>query len=186
MMPSRRAFPVVSLLVAGVVLQAARPHYGGTLRIETSDASAIRHVNALAFETLTTADPPRGVRPLLATHWHGEESDHRWTFELRRGVTLHDGSALQPAQVAAALQAAHADWHVHAQDNAVVIDAGPAPDLPSELADAANAIVISSNGGVMIGSGPFRVERVAAGLITLRAHDRRCGPRIASVGRPHD
>jgi len=168
-----RAFPAaVSVCLAAGVLHAARPHYGGTLRIETTNAGAMRHVNALAYETLVTIGPDGGLRPTLATSWDADARARRWTFRLRRGATLHDGSTLQPAQVVAALQAVHGDWQIAPQPDAISIDPGrDAPDFPWELADASNAIVIHPAAGALVGSGPFRVERVDAGLITLRAHD---------------
>ncbi|HTI42919.1 MAG TPA: ABC transporter substrate-binding protein [Vicinamibacterales bacterium] len=166
-----RAFPVaVSVCLAGGVLSAARPHYGGTLRIETG--SIMRHVNALAYETLVAIDAAGGVRPVLARSWTGDARGRRWTFHLRPDVVLHDGSILQPAQVAAALQALHADWQITPDADAVAIDLGhDAPGLPWELADSSNAIGIRLSAGAQIGSGPFRVERVDAGTIVLRAHD---------------
>jgi ABC-type transport system substrate-binding protein len=173
MTPFKRAFPVVvSVCLAGGALTAARPHYGGTLRIETTDAGAMRRVNALAYETLVTVDATGGLRPLLATSWEPDARGRRWTFHLRRGVRLHDGSMLQPLQVAAALRAVHTDWQIAPDGEAIAIDPGrEAPDLAWELADRADAIVIRPAAGSLVGSGPFRVERVEAGLITLRAHD---------------
>ena len=173
MTPFARAFPVaVSVCLAGGVLGAARPHYGGTLRIETTDATAMRRVNALAYETLVAADSAGGLRPALATSWQSDAGGRRWTFRVRRGVKLHDGSVLQPSHVADALRAAHADWQVVPDADTVAIDAGDAArELPWELAGQANAIVVRPAAGASIGTGPFRVERVDAGLITLRAHD---------------
>ena len=162
----------VSALLAAVTVDAARPHYGGTLRIETTDAAVMRRVNALAYETLVSSDTAGALRPVLATAWQGDGGGRRWTFRLRRGVKLHDGSALQPSQVADALRTAHADWQITPGDDTVAIDAGrDAPDLPFELADQGNAIVVRPPAGALLGSGPFRVERVDAGLITLRAHE---------------
>ena len=168
-----RAFPVaVSVCLAGGVLGAARPHYGGTLRIETGSAGVMRHVNALAYETLVTIDATGGLRPVLATSWTGDAGGRRWSFHLRRGVVLHDGSILQPVQVAAALQALHADWQITPDVDSVAIDPGrDAPGLPWEIADSSSAISIHSSAGQPIGSGPFHVERVDAGTIALRAHD---------------
>ena len=161
-----------SALLATVVLDAARPHYGGTLRIETTDAAVMRRVNALAYETLVASDTAGPLRPVLALSWQGDSNRRRWTFRLRRGVKLHDGSTLQPSQVAEVLQAKHADWQITSGDDIVAIDAGrDAPDLPFELADQGNAIVVRPAAGALLGSGPFRVERVDAGLITLRAHE---------------
>ena len=161
-----------ALLATVVTIDAARPHYGGTLRIETTDAALMRRVNALAYETLVAIDPAGRLRPALATSWQGDAAGRRWTFRLRRSVKLHDGSALQPSHVAAALQAVHADWRITPDADALAIEAGrDAPDLPWELADPMNAVAIKPVSGASIGTGPFRVERVEAGLIALRAHE---------------
>lgn len=162
-----------SALLATVTLDASRPHYGGILRIETSDAAVMRRLNTLAYETLVALDAGGRLRPALATSWQAGAGGRRWTFRLRRGVTLHDGSTLQPSQVAASLQQAHADWLVTTDADAIAIEpGGEAPELPVQLADAQNAIAVQPATGALIGSGPFRIERVEAGLITLHAHDR--------------
>jgi ABC-type transport system substrate-binding protein len=175
----KRAFPVVvSVCLAGGALNAARPHYGGMLRIGTTDAGAMRRVNALAYETLAAVDESGGLRPMLATSWEIDARGRRWTFHVRRGVRLHDGSTLQPPQVMAALQGLHADWQITSDGDAIAIDPGrDAPDLPWRLAEAAQAIVVRPAAGPPVGSGPFRVERVEGGLIRLRAHDDYWGSR---------
>jgi len=132
----------------------------------------MRRVNALAYETLVTTDTAGALRPVLALSWQGEGGGRRWTFRLRRGVKLHDGTTLQPSQAAAALRAVHADWQIAADGDGLAIETGrDAPALPWELADQANAIVMKPATGPSIGTGAFRVERVEAGRIALRAHD---------------
>jgi peptide/nickel transport system substrate-binding protein len=169
----RRLFPVaVSVCLAGGVLDAARPRYGGTLKLETTDAGAMRHVNALAYEGLVAIDASGVLRPALATSWGSDADGRRWTFRLRHGVKLHDGSTLQSAQITATLRDVHGDWQVSAEGDALTVDPGrEAPDLPWQLADASNAIAIREGAGAPVGSGPFRIERVEAGLIALRAYD---------------
>ena len=169
----RQLFPVaVSICLAGAALDAARPRYGGTLKLETTDAGAMRHINALAYETLVAIDASGVLRPGLATSWESGPDRRRWTVRLRRGVKLHDGSTLQSAQIAATLRDAHGDWEIGSQSEALTIDPGrESPDLPWVLADSSNAIAIRQGAGAAVGSGPFRIERVEAGLIALRAHE---------------
>jgi peptide/nickel transport system substrate-binding protein len=169
----RRLFPVaVSVCLAGAVLDAARPRYGGTLKLETTDVGAMRHINALAYERLIAIDGSGALRPALATSWDADAGGRRWTFRLRHGVRLHDGSPLQPPQVAAALRDLHGDWQISTEGDALTVDPGrEVQDLPWQLADASNAIAIRQGAGAAIGSGPFRIDHVEAGFIALRAHD---------------
>jgi ABC-type transport system substrate-binding protein len=173
MTPFKRLFPVaVSVCLAGAVVGAARPRYGGTLRLETTDAGAMRSVNALAYETLVANDASGVLRPALAISWDSDPGARRWKFKLRRDVKLHDGSTLQASQIAATLRDAHGDWQIGIEGDALTIDPGrEMPDLPWQLADTSNAIAIRQGAGTAAGSGPFRIDRVGAGLIVLRAHD---------------
>jgi peptide/nickel transport system substrate-binding protein len=162
----------VSVCLAGAVLGAARPRYGGTLKLETTDAGAMRHANALAYEGLVGIDASGVLRPSLATSWDSDAGGRRWTFRLRRGVKLHDGSTLQPSQIAATLRDLHGDWQISTDGDALSVDPGrDVAELPWQLADSSNAIAIRQGAGAAIGSGPFRLERVEAGFIALRAHD---------------
>ena len=169
----RRLFPVaVSVCLAGAVLGAARPRYGGALKLETTDVGAMRHVNALAYEGLVGMDASGALRPALAASWDSDADGRRWRFRLRQGVKLHDGSTLQPPHIAATLRDLHGDWQISLEGDALTVDPGrDASDLPWQLADPSNAIAIRRGAGIAIGSGPFRIERVEAGLIALRAHD---------------
>jgi ABC-type transport system substrate-binding protein len=154
------------------VLGAARPRYGGTLKLETTDAGAMRHANALAYEGLVAIDASGVLRPLLATSWDSDAGGRRWTFRLRHDVKLHDGSTLQPSQIAATLRDLHGDWQISADGDALSVDPGrDVPELPWQLADSSNAIAIRQGAGAAVGSGPFRLERVEGGFIALRAHD---------------
>lgn len=176
------------------MLGAARPRYGGTLKLETTDSGAMRHVNALAYEGLVAIDASGVLRPALATSWDVEAGGTRWTFRLRHAVKLHDGSTLQPPQIAASLRAGHGDWQIVTEGDGLTIDPGRAvPDLPWQLADPTNAIAIRQGTGTAVGSGAFRIERVEAGLIALRAHDEYwdSGPfvdvvEVRTAGSPAD
>jgi len=178
---------LASLAAAGGALSAARPQYGGTLRVELDAAvasldpasavsgegqeAARARVSPLVFEPLTAIDPD-GVRPLLATSWQAEARGSRWRFRVRDGVVLHDGSTLQPWQAAAAIRASEPAWKVAAEGDAIAIDTSdPIPDLPWLIADARHAIVVRGAGGAPVGSGPFRIDHVDSSRILLKAHD---------------
>jgi len=132
----------------------------------------MRHANALAYEGLVAVDGSGLLRPALATSWDSDAAGRRWTFRLRHAVKLHDGSTLEPPQIAAVLRDVHGDWQISADGDALTIDPGrEMSDLPWQLADSSNAMAIRQGANAAVGSGPFRIERVAAGLIVLRAHD---------------
>src|ERR1017187_479763 len=102
--PGLRCF-AISCLVALMMLPPlarTRPHYGGTLHVETKgdpwqrpDGPARR----LVFDGLTAIDGHGTVTPALAVSWESDNSEHRWQFRLRQGVDFHDGTALTSVTV---------------------------------------------------------------------------------------
>lgn len=195
-----RPFRSVSLAVASAILiasapAAARPRYGGILRVQTqgtlrafdpaaAPASALeratrRHVLPLIFEPLIEIDPDGGLRPLLAASWDSDAAGLRWQIRLRTGLKLHDGAILTPEQVAASLGATRADWQVAVEGGAIVITpSAPHRDLPWELAELRSAVGIRRASGEIVGTGPFRVERLEGSRLMLRAHEEH------HAGRP--
>jgi ABC-type transport system substrate-binding protein len=184
---------IVSIGLAAAAVDAARPHYGGALRMQmqatigsidpsttSPDADRITRVRllSLVFETLTTADPNGGLRPGLATPWERDARAIVWRFHLRAGVVLHGESALQPWQVASALRAANPRWKIATDGDVVVVEiAEPNPDLPWELASLRNAVSVRSAAGDLTGTGPFRVDRLDPKRVSLRAHEEYWGGR---------
>jgi peptide/nickel transport system substrate-binding protein len=198
---------VVSLCVLAGEPGAARPRYGGTLRLQTQgtirtldpaivpanamDAGALRHMLPLVFETLIGVDSSGGLRPLLASSWAVEAQGIRWRVRLRGGVRLHDGSALETSHVVDALRASQKEWQIATDGDTIVIDPGRTqPDVPWALADGRSAIAVRRASGELLGTGPFRVERLEASRVTLRAHDDYWGSRAfldaihIDTGRP--
>jgi ABC-type transport system substrate-binding protein len=178
---------LVSACVAAAELRAARPQYGGTLRISTAgvirssnpaaqptdaaDAAIRDRVLPLVFETLTRVDAEAGLQPLLALSWSRDPHAQRWTFRLRPNVVLHDGATLEPWQVASSIRAAEPRWRVTADGDALIVEtAETCDDLPWRLADVSHAIAVRS-GEQLLGTGPFRIDRLDATSLTLRAHD---------------
>jgi ABC-type transport system substrate-binding protein len=181
------AFCMVAAFATATAL-AARPRYGGTLRIETEAAMrsydpAIESADAaertlrarvipLAFETLVTVDADRGLQPALAVSWDHDDRNLRWRFRLRPSVRLHDGSTLQPPLVAAVIGAQERAWRAGSIGDAVVIDTDrPHPDLPWELAGVRFAIAARTAAGDLFGTGPFRIDHVDSRRIALRAFE---------------
>jgi ABC-type transport system substrate-binding protein len=195
-----RPFRSASLAVASAILiatapAAARPRYGGVLRVQMQgtlraldpaaepatalERAARRHVLPLIFEQLVEMNPDGGLRPLLAASWEGDASGVRWQVRLRPGVMLHDGSLLTPEHVASSLGASRPDWKVAVDGGAIVITPPePHRDLPWELAELRSAVGVRRASGEIIGTGPFRVERLESRRLILRAHEEH------HAGRP--
>jgi ABC-type transport system substrate-binding protein len=194
-----KPFRSASLAVASAILiasapGAARPRYGGILRVETQGtlrtldpatkpATALeratrRHVLPLIFDSLIEVAPDGGLRPLLAASWEGDAVGARWRVHLRAGVKLHDGSFLTPEQTTLSLGASRTDWQVAVDGDAIVITPSePRRDLPWELAEPGSAVGVRRPSGELVGTGPFRVVRLESGRLTLGAHEGHRGGR---------
>jgi MarR-like DNA-binding transcriptional regulator SgrR of sgrS sRNA len=179
---------IANAFVAAVAVEAARPQYGGTLRVETratirtldpvaqvadpAEAVVARRIQALTFEPLMQVDPAGGLRPLVAASLESDEAGSRWRVRLRTGIMLHDGRPLEGWQVAASLRATGHAWTVSLDGDDVLIDtARPEPGLAWDLADLRSAIVVRDSPPALNGTGPFRIERLEANRLLLRAHD---------------
>ncbi len=162
----------ISLLaLAGTA--AARPRYGGTLRVEMragvaaldpSEGGAAARLLPLLFDTLVTVDGNGRPQPALAISWKHDAEFRRWEFRLRSGVRFHDGTPLAAtAAVAAALGAGIDGAAVTAAGDALMVKCGAAaPDLPLELARR-GWIFTRTADGAAVGTGPFRLARWDAG-----------------------
>ncbi len=178
---------VSSVLLTTFSAAETRPQYGATLRTATTiaplsldpadkaqpDSLARRNLTRLMFDTLVMMDDRGKVLPGLATSWQPGPGNQRWQFWLRRGVKFHDGSPLTPEAVAAALRATNPDWSVSPAADSVVIErnVGDA-DLPAWLARPRNAITKRSEGGTLIGTGPFHISEWQPGKkLSLAANE---------------
>ncbi len=177
----------ISCLIATLALPAAartRPHYGGTLRVET-EGDPWQRPNGLArrlvLDGLTLTDADGNARPALAVEWKSENDDHRWQFRLRPGVHFTDGSPLTSIAVVASLTvacSANCLWAaVRAVGSSVVFTSDtPMPNLPELLAadEFLIALTITSEGKTpegVVGTGPFQVAGFANSLLTFVAND---------------
>jgi peptide/nickel transport system substrate-binding protein len=161
---------VSSVLLSTLVVAETRPQYGATLRTATRiapmsldpaaqpDSVAQRNLSRLMFDTLVTMDSRGRLQPALAKSWQAAPGNQRWQFWIRRGVKFHDGSPLTPEAVAAALRAANPEWSVLPAVDSIIIERTAADaDLAAQLARARNAISKRSEGGTLIGTGPFHI-----------------------------
>jgi peptide/nickel transport system substrate-binding protein len=171
---------VLTLILAFVqtAMARTRPHYGGTLRIETQAdvwqkfASPARR---LVFEGLTHVDSAGMIRPALAVSWKNEDADHRWQFQLRPGIHFHDSSPLTAAAVVSSLQescSASCPWTaIRTVGTQITFTSdSPMPNLAALLAGEAYLIQHPSANGGVDGTGPFQPAGFNNGILTLKAN----------------
>lgn len=104
----RRSLLLLLALVVAACGQASADH-GASVRVllgapatldpaRAGDAGSAAIISQL-FETLTTFDEARELRPALAESWRLEEDGRRIIFKLRPDLTFSDGSPLRAADV---------------------------------------------------------------------------------------
>ncbi len=117
---------------------------------------------SLALEPLVHIGETGRPEPALAVSWKHDAEFKRWQFRLRSGVKFHDGSPLEPALAAAALNAG--ELRASPTEDGVAIQTDrPMPGLLAELAELHHAIVIRTADHGLIGTGPFRIAHWDAG-----------------------
>jgi len=180
-------FAAASLLLAvRPATGATRPRYGGTLRVEVGatpssfdpaqqsafPTSTQEQLATLMFDRLVEVDQQGTPRPALAASWQHDPDYRRWLFHLREGVLLHNGLPLRPHLVVMSLAASNPNWHVRLQGDDIVIESSsPIPDALTELACARNSIVVHTEAGAVVGTGPFRVSAWEPGKRLVLAAD---------------
>ncbi|MBI4607375.1 MAG: hypothetical protein HY726_00015 [Candidatus Rokubacteria bacterium] len=152
------------------------------------------------FETLVQfRDRSSDIEPALATHWAVSRDGLRWTFTLRNGVRLHDGTVLTAQHVVASFERqTFIDHPYHPNPNEVwprllrglpgVVKALRASDaktveihlvqpyapLLTVLAHPGFSVVVAAagEGGTTkwFGTGPYRIAELGGGRIVLEAH----------------
>lgn len=172
------------LWLAGTANARTRPRYGDTLRAEMqtvvmSGDSTPEALDGLAFETLVTIDDSGHLQPALATSWTSSNNGLRWEFELRHGVTFHDGTPLNPSPVVETLsKISNQPWRVRPGNNSVIFESDSAlPNLPAMLSLPQFAISAMSSTGEAVGTGPFQIDRRNGPSFTLKANDDYWGGR---------
>src|SRR6202795_3259208 len=172
----------ISIFVASLCLlttPAARgelsPRRGGTLRVEfhsqtvsldtrewktgTTASATNEKLAALVFDRLLALDNYGRFQPQLAMEWSHDAPFKKWQFTLRTNVKFSDGTLLNAADVAAALQSLLLNGQqITASGNSVVIQSAVAmPDLLEELASGRFFVYRVQPNGTLIGTGPFFV-----------------------------
>ncbi len=178
---------VISLLLVSVGICAwgrTRPHYGGTLHVETAGDAWERPdglARRLVYDGLTQMDRSGAERPALALTWESDNTNHRWQFRLRPGVYFHDGSLLTSASVVASLNVscnADCPWTAVKVVGPLVVftSDSPMPNLPALLAsdEFLIALVATADGKTpvgAIGTGPFQATGFNNGVLALTANE---------------
>jgi peptide/nickel transport system substrate-binding protein len=167
---------VVALLVATETQSAARPQYGGTLRVElrapsftlnpqrwrvgSADYATSQRLAELVFDRLVSLDNYGRFQPQLATEWSHDVARKRWQFALRQGVKFSDGTPLASGDVVAALQPVlPKGMQITVAAGGITIQcASPASDLLELLASGPFFIYRADGKGAMLGTGAFVLE----------------------------
>ncbi len=182
----------VSVSLAIAAPAATRPHYGGMLRLSIQESPAsldpadsgqpgmfpLPNLSHLIFDTLVTLDARGQAQAALSTSWQADPGNQRWQFNIRHGVTFHDGTPLTSDAVAASLRAVNPNWKVFATGQAVVVECdAPTSNLPAVLALPRYGVA-KRGGGKLAGTGPFGINRWDPGKkLTLTARDDYWGGR---------
>jgi len=186
-----------ALFIVASSVCAARPQYGGVLRVElrassitlnprrwkpgSQEYAANQRLAGLIFDRLVSLDNYGRFQPQLATDWSHDSPAKRWQFALRQGVKFSDGAVLVPGDVVAALQPLLATgMQISATPAGVAIQsANPANDLLEQLASGSYFVYRSDERGNLLGTGPFVLENAAS--IAARAEKSAAegaGPQV--------
>lgn len=199
---------VASLLLAGWALaqqdDAPEPQYGGEVVVAiTADppgwdptASTSQEIPRVVyhnvFEGLVRFDRDGEIVPALAESWSTSEDGLTWTFQIREGVTFHDGSPLELDDVVAKFERAMDpdSGHTHPEYYDVIDTVradGEAHAVVFELSQRSNALLYNlarpdsivypagtaeQQRSQPVGTGPFRfVEYREGSEVRLEAFE---------------
>jgi ABC-type transport system substrate-binding protein len=163
-----------ALLAAAGVSAGPLPQRGGSLRLALSGAARsdswvqgdglfmLVARQGLVFETLTEIAADGTLRGELATGWTSGRDAKVWTFDLRRGVSFHDGSPFTATDVMPSL-ADLGEVRALAKDRVQITLRTADPALPFTLSRTDFVIRPAHAPESGIGTGLYRVERFAAG-----------------------
>lgn len=173
-----------ALLAASGVSAHGAPQKGGRLRIAVSggarDDSWVSGDGlfmqvarqGLVFDTLTEIAADGTLRGELATGWRSDRDGYRWSFDLREGVSFHDGRPFRAHDVVASLSP-DLDVVVINDHRIEIILAVADPHLPLKLAGVRYVIRPAHAPNEGIGTGLYAVRDFNPGqrLVTRRVKD---------------
>ncbi len=200
----------MGVLAFGAAFAQDEPNVGGTLLVgyhnslqvlDVMGVTATRdEVWQMVFEPLVTMDANLEAVGLLAESWSVADDGLSWTFNLRQGVTFHDGEPMTSADVAASFErlidigARRSEFNrierlEVVDDHTVVFHTdGPWGALPETFSMPSGAFVVYpawvverlgdelmgiADVDLMIGTGPYYVEEIVPGerLVFTRFDD---------------
>ena len=191
---AEKAYAAKTSLIMGMVLEP--PHLDPTAG---APAAIDEVVYANLFEGLTRIGSKGEVLPGLAESWTISEDGKTYTFNLRKGVKFHDGSALDAGDVKFSLDRASAEKSTNAQkalfagiesvtaqdDNTVVVQLkSPAGNFLFNMGwgDAVIVAPESADGNKAnpVGTGPFKFGNWVKGAsVDLVRNDDYWGEKVA-------
>ena len=163
---------------AETVFRFAHPiGMGGAESMDPIGTNRFYYAIIIAQNKLVRIAPEGRPEPSLATSWEASDDASKWTFKLREGVTFHDGSAFDAADVVAQFEriedpanesplasALELVENVEVvDDHTVVFNLNNAhADFPLLLTDYRVRMTPSEAGNTIgesgIGTGPFKLE----------------------------
>src|ERR1700693_3127055 len=194
----------------GVPLRVGLPSIPAALDPATALDGPVPLIARQVFDTLVQyREGSSDVEPGLATSWTVSRDGLQWTFRIRDGVRLHDGTPLAARHVAESLDRIIVPGHPMApspnpapsrllrgspgvvreiltpDERTVQINlALPCAPLLTVLAHPVFSVALSGTGAMRwIGTGPYSVSEVSPGRITLDANPAywSAPPRSARV-----
>lgn len=210
---------IIGLLVFALLGSALAQQYGGILRAgmqtdpvgldpHLTTATATRNMMENVYDTLVMFSSSGEIVPGLAASWEASEDGLTWTFNLREGVTFHNGEPMTASDVVfsinrikdpAVASPRAGDFavvdSVEALDDLTVVFnlSQPFSPLLAKLSFSTNVIVseavITEHGDaqeVVIGTGPFKfVEYIPQTRLVLERFDDFWGSDEAGNPLPY-
>jgi peptide/nickel transport system substrate-binding protein len=159
-----------------VLVVAVANQYGETFDVFNTSTTMDPH--AMIYEALVTVDGNYEFQPGLAESWEVSEDGLTWTFNLRQGVTFHDGSEFNAEVVKwwlEGMQEGVNSYMFESMESAEVVDEhtiqlnfpAPFPNLLYNLSASGFSGIMSKEayeelgddyGTQPVGTGPFMLE----------------------------
>ena len=171
---------------SGTFRQAHDYGFGEKSSLDPSSPGRIQWITEKIMNRLVSPDLAGIPEADLATEWSANAEATEWTFKLREGVTFHNGSTLDAADViytferildpdgtSPARSALKMIESVSAVDDMTVKMTlnTPFADMPLQLMDYRMRIIPDGSGDMIgetgIGTGPFKVEKYEADGTTV-------------------